>query len=93
MFVFFFLCFTGKWKTVFEKSKKMENFMKFSGEVIEVQVLYSSKYNLQMSYNKKLQAEVSVAINAQRSLLGNGALCVHLRSFDLIPILLTRYLT
>uniref|UniRef100_A0A8C1RXI9 Serpin peptidase inhibitor, clade G (C1 inhibitor), member 1 n=1 Tax=Cyprinus carpio TaxID=7962 RepID=A0A8C1RXI9_CYPCA len=50
--------FNGKWKTVFEKSKKMENFMKFSGEVIEVQVLYSSKYNLQMSYNKKLQAEV-----------------------------------
>ncbi len=66
--------------------------MKFSGEVIEVETLYSSKYNLQMGYNKKLQAEVSGAINAQRSLLGNGAICVHLRLFDLIPILLTEYL-
>ncbi|XP_016145963.1 plasma protease C1 inhibitor-like [Sinocyclocheilus grahami] len=50
--------FNGKWKTVFESTNKRENFMKFSGEVIEVQTLYSSKYNLQMGYNKKLQAEV-----------------------------------
>lgn len=72
------LCFTGKWKTVFESTNKRENFMKFSGEFVEVQTLYSSKYNLQMGYNKKLQAEVSGAINAQRSLLGNGAICEHL---------------
>ncbi|XP_059360016.1 plasma protease C1 inhibitor [Carassius carassius] len=50
--------FNGKWKTVFESTKKRDNFMKFSGEVIEVQTLYSSKYNLQMGYNKKLQADV-----------------------------------
>ncbi|KAF4110209.1 plasma protease C1 inhibitor [Onychostoma macrolepis] len=50
--------FNGKWKTVFESTDKRENFIKFSGEVIEVQTLYSSKYNLQMGYSKKLQAEV-----------------------------------
>ncbi|XP_016402871.1 plasma protease C1 inhibitor-like, partial [Sinocyclocheilus rhinocerous] len=68
--------FNGKWKTVFESSDKRENFMKFSGEVIEVPTLYSSKYNFQMGYNKKLQAEVSVAINVQRSLSGSCAICI-----------------
>ncbi|XP_043103777.1 plasma protease C1 inhibitor [Puntigrus tetrazona] len=51
--------FNGKWKTVFESTNKWDNFTTFSGELIEVQTLYSPKYNLQMGYNKKLQAEVA----------------------------------
>ncbi|XP_073675655.1 plasma protease C1 inhibitor [Garra rufa] len=66
--------FNGKWKTDFESTNKHEPFRMFSGELIDVPILYSSKYNLQLGYNKKLQAEVSVTINAHRSFSGNGAI-------------------
>ncbi|XP_051508903.1 plasma protease C1 inhibitor-like isoform X2 [Myxocyprinus asiaticus] len=50
--------FNGKWKMVFESMNKQEEFTKFSGEVVDVETLYSSKYKLVMSYNKNLKAEV-----------------------------------
>ncbi|KAI2661852.1 Plasma protease C1 inhibitor [Labeo rohita] len=50
--------FNGKWKTVFEFTNKREKFMTFSGELKNVQTLYSSKYSIQMGYIKALQAEV-----------------------------------
>lgn len=54
------LCRTGKWKMIFESMNKQAEFTKFSGEVKKVFALFSSKYKLAMSYNKKIKAQVSV---------------------------------
>ncbi|XDV49375.1 hypothetical protein PO909_018641 [Leuciscus waleckii] len=50
--------FNGKWKTLFESTKKRDNFTTFSDEAKDISTLYSSKYRLQMSYLKSLKAEV-----------------------------------
>ncbi|XP_051964810.1 plasma protease C1 inhibitor-like [Xyrauchen texanus] len=50
--------FNGKWKMFFDPTNKREAFTKLSGEVVNVETLYSPKYKLVMSYNKKLKAEV-----------------------------------
>lgn len=68
------LCFTGKWKTVFESTNKREKFTTFSDQAKDVLTLYSSKYSLQMGYLQNLKAEVSIAMNAQGSFSGNGAI-------------------
>ncbi|KAI7798120.1 plasma protease C1 inhibitor precursor, partial [Triplophysa rosa] len=50
--------FNSKWKMVFDSMSKQAEFTKFSGEEKNVSSLYSSKYKLAMSYNKKLKAQV-----------------------------------
>ncbi|TRY99884.1 hypothetical protein DNTS_033992 [Danionella cerebrum] len=47
--------FNGQWKTVFEATNKKLKFTKFSGEIVEVPALFSSKYSLQMSYYSDLK--------------------------------------
>ncbi|KAI4897157.1 hypothetical protein NFI96_015210 [Prochilodus magdalenae] len=51
--------FIGKWIGSFEGKSKTGEFSTLSGEVVSVPILYSSKFNLAMTYHRNLKAQVA----------------------------------